>query len=44
MIENGGLLLWVRAWNESDEARAVEIIARRAADKVHSRSICSVTA
>jgi hypothetical protein len=43
-IENGGLLLWVRAWNESDEARAVEIIARRAADKVHSRSICSVTA
>jgi hypothetical protein len=43
-IENGGLLLWVRAWNESDEARALEIIAKHAADKVHSRSICSVTA
>jgi hypothetical protein len=43
-IENGGLLLWVRAWNETDEARALEIIARHAADKVHSRSICSVTA
>jgi len=42
-IENGGLLLWVRAWNESDEARALEIIAKHAADKVHSRSICSVT-
>ena len=27
-IENGGLLLWVRAWNESDEARALEIIAK----------------
>jgi hypothetical protein len=43
-VENGGLLLWVRAWSESDEARALEIIAKHAADKVHSRSICSVTA
>ena len=43
-IENGGLLLWVRAWNESDEARALEIIAKHAADKVHSRSICAATA
>ena len=43
-IENGGLLLWVRAWNESDEARALEIIAKHAADKVHSSSICAVTA
>ena len=43
-IEKGGMLLWVRAWNESDEARALEIIAKHAADKVHSRSICSVTA
>jgi hypothetical protein len=37
-IENGGLLLWVRAWNPSDEARALEIIGKHAADKVHSRS------
>ena len=43
-IENGGLLLWVRAWNEPDEARALEIIAKHAADKVHSRSICAATA
>lgn len=43
-IENGGLLLWVRAWNESDEARALEIITKHAADKVHSRSICAATA
>ncbi len=27
-IDNGGLLLWVRAWNESDEARALEIIGK----------------
>lgn len=40
-IENGGLLLWVRAWNESDEARALEIIGKHAADKVHSRSVCA---
>jgi hypothetical protein len=40
-IENGGLLLWVRAWNESDEARALEIIGKHAADKVHSRNICT---
>jgi hypothetical protein len=40
-IENGGLLLWVRAWNEADEARALEIIGKHAADKVHSRSICA---
>ena len=37
-IENGGLLLWVRAWNASDEARALEIIGKHAADKVHSRA------
>jgi hypothetical protein len=43
-IENGGLLLWVRAWNESDEARALEIVAKHAADQVHSRAICAVTA
>lgn len=40
-IENGGLLLWVRAWSDSDEARAREIVANHAADMVHSRSIPS---
>jgi hypothetical protein len=43
-IENGGLLLWVRAWKDSDEARALEIIGKHAADTVHSRSICTVPA
>jgi hypothetical protein len=43
-IENGGLLLWVRAWSASDEARALEIITKHAADKVHSRSVCAATA
>lgn len=41
-IDNGGLLLWVRAWNESDEDRALEIIAKHAADKVHSHGMCAV--
>jgi hypothetical protein len=40
-IENGGLLLWVRAWNERDEARALDIIGKHAADKVHSHSLCA---
>ena len=41
-IENGGLLLWVRAWNESDEARALEIDTKHAAEKVHSHGMCAV--
>ena len=40
-VENGGLLLWVRAWNESDEARALEIVTKHAADKVHSHGLCA---
>jgi hypothetical protein len=40
-IENGGLLLWVRTWNQADEALALEIIAKHAADKVHSHTIPS---
>jgi len=43
-IENGGLLLWVRAWNESDEKRALEIVAKHAADKMHSHGICALPA
>lgn len=35
-IENGGLLLWVRVWNPEREARAVEILRRRAGGRVHS--------
>ena len=43
-IENGGLLLWVRTWNPSDEARALEIVAKHAADQVHTHGICVTTA
>ena len=35
-IENGGLLLWVRAWNAEDEARAAQILARHSGEDVHS--------
>jgi hypothetical protein len=42
-IENGGLLLWVRAWDASDEARALAIIGKHSADKVHSHSVCTAT-
>ncbi len=34
-IEHGGLLLWVRTWNPADEARAIAILRRHAADNVH---------
>lgn len=39
-IGNGGLLLWVRAWNTSDEARALEVMSKHAADKVHAHGLC----
>jgi hypothetical protein len=35
-LENGGLLLWVRAWNPDDEVRAIEILRKHAGDGVHS--------
>ena len=35
-IENGGLLLWVRAWNPENEARAIEILRKHAGDRVHA--------
>jgi hypothetical protein len=41
-IDNGGLLLWVRAWNNSDEKRALAIMAKHAADNVHSHGVCVV--
>ena len=41
-IDNGGLLLWVRAWNQSDKERALEIIENHAADRVHSHGMCAI--
>ena len=43
-IQKGGLLLWVRVWNESDEERALGIVAKHAADQVHSHGICGQAA
>ena len=43
-IENGGLLLWVRAWNHDDEARALQIVTKHAADRVHVHGFCAVPA
>jgi hypothetical protein len=43
-IENGGLLLWVRAWNASDETRAIEIVGRHAAEQIHSHGNCPAEA
>lgn len=40
-IDNGGLLLWARAWNGSDEARALEVMRKHAADKVHAHGLCA---
>lgn len=37
-IENGGLLLWVRAWNPTDEERALTIMKKHAASHVHARA------
>jgi hypothetical protein len=34
-IERGGLLLWVRAWDSADEARAISILRRHAGECVH---------
>jgi hypothetical protein len=35
-IDNGGLLLWVRAWTEQDEVHAIEILRRHAGERVHT--------
>ena len=35
-IENGGLLLWVRAWNPDDEVHAIEILRKYAGEDVHA--------
>ena len=34
-LQRGGLLLWVRTWNTSDEHRAVEILSEHSGSDVH---------
>ena len=38
-LERGGLLLWVRTWNEGDEKRAVSILSSHSAGDVHVHSL-----
>jgi hypothetical protein len=40
-IEHGGLLLWVRAWTVHDEERAIRILAKHGAEKVHAHSFAT---
>jgi hypothetical protein len=43
-IENGGLVLWVRAWNRSDQARAKEVLRSNGAENVHAHGSFSAAA
>ena len=43
-IENGGLLLWVRAWTAEDEDRATQILGRHSGEDVHSHGAFLATA
>jgi hypothetical protein len=38
-LEHGGLVLWVRTWNEGDERRAVDILQRHSGEDVHVHSL-----
>jgi hypothetical protein len=35
-LENGGLLLWVRAWSAPDVVRAIHVLRKHAGDRVHA--------
>ena len=43
-IDNGGLLLWARAWNSADEQRALAIMKNHAADHVHAHGMFTAAA
>jgi hypothetical protein len=38
-LEHGGLLLWVRTWNATDEQRAVDILKKHSGRDVHVHTI-----
>jgi len=38
-LERGGLLLWVRTWNDDDERRAVDILKRNSGADVHIHAL-----
>jgi hypothetical protein len=43
-LEHGGLLLWVRTWDEQKEQRALAILAGHNAEDVHIHSLPSLSA
>ena len=43
-IDNGGLLLWVRAWTAADEERAQMILRKHAGDQVHAHGAFTMPA
>ena len=38
-LEKGGLLLWVRTWDQKDEAKAVELLSAHSAHDVHIHAL-----
>lgn len=38
-LDHGGLLLWVRTWNEDDEKRAVSILKKHSGRDVHVHAV-----
>ncbi len=38
-LEKGGLLLWVRTWDQKDEAKAVELLSVHSAHDVHIHAL-----
>ena len=38
-IDHGGLILWVRTWDDDEEARAIEILLRHSGRDVHPHTL-----
>lgn len=38
-LEKGGLLLWVRTWDQKDEAKAIKLLSAHSAHDVHVHSL-----
>lgn len=43
-LDRGGLLLWVRTWNDENEQRAMQILSRHSAHDVHAHRLAEVAA
>ena len=38
-LENGGLLLWVRTWDQKDEEKAVKVLSSHSGHNVHIHAL-----